>query len=85
MASFQDNSGKAVKPLWILLQQKMMQVVMATNGTLRQMCKFITCIYLQLNHYHRYINTSFYRPDSLPATQPQASKCIIKTIELDGD
>jgi len=52
---------------WILLQQEMMEEVVAITGTLRHVQ--IICISLQSDHLHQHINNQFYKPDAHPVTR----------------
>ena len=65
MAIFQDNLD-ILFPFWILSELKAMEVVV-TTGAIRH-------AKLQSNHHHRQTNTTFYRPNALPVTQPTVSK-----------
>jgi len=69
-AIFPGGSGLAgtrMSPFWILLEQKMKDVMM-TTGAIRH-------TKLQSNRHHQQTNTQlFYRPDALPVAQPTVSE-----------
>jgi len=72
MAFFQDNLGRPAaegKPIWILPEQEMMGWQWHQLDHMQ-----IICTSLQTDNHASTSPLSFYRPDSLPDTQPTVSK-----------
>jgi len=72
-ASFPGKSGKArttkVKPIWILMKQKMMGWQWHQLDHMQ-----ITCTSLQTDNHASTSSLIFCRPDALPDAEPTASK-----------